>query len=155
MLERDVRIVGAASLGAIRAVELSGYGMEGVGWVFRALRRGWIRADADLAVACDPDTWAARSLPLVQVRYAAHTAIPKLTRQEQRGTLAAAQAIYFPHRTWSTLARALARRGGPLGSQAEDLVNRLAAAPDIKRADALMAVDALTGAPTSTRPNGR
>ena len=38
-LERGVRVIGAASLGALRAAECAPYGMEGVGRVFEAVAR--------------------------------------------------------------------------------------------------------------------
>src|SRR4051812_10658541 len=33
-LEQGIRVVGAASMGALRAVELAPFGMEGVGWIY-------------------------------------------------------------------------------------------------------------------------
>lgn len=39
-IERDVRVAGAASMGALRAAELAGFGMHGVGEVYRGFLAG-------------------------------------------------------------------------------------------------------------------
>ena len=53
-LERGVRVIGAASLGALRAAECAPFGMEGVGQVFAQIPRGAIEDDSDLAVVHAP-----------------------------------------------------------------------------------------------------
>ena len=53
-LERGVRVIGAASLGALRAAECAPFGMEGVGAIFAPLRDGAIEDDSDLAVVHAP-----------------------------------------------------------------------------------------------------
>ena len=57
LLESGVAVYGAASMGALRAVELHRYGMIGVGSIFRLFRRGVLDADDEVAVTYCGETW--------------------------------------------------------------------------------------------------
>jgi hypothetical protein len=50
-MKEGTHVLGAASIGALRAAELAQFGMEGVGDVFEAFRRGELDADDEVAVA--------------------------------------------------------------------------------------------------------
>ncbi|MEV7304560.1 TfuA-like protein [Streptomyces clavifer] len=66
---RGVHVIGAASIGALRAAELAPYGMLGVGSVYAAYHRGDITADDEVAVGQAPDgQWEALTWPLVNLR---------------------------------------------------------------------------------------
>ncbi|MFJ3880832.1 TfuA-like protein [Streptomyces sp. NPDC090077] len=52
---RGVGVVGAASIGALRAAELAPYGMLGVGHIYTAYVRGGIEGDDEVAVGQAPD----------------------------------------------------------------------------------------------------
>ena len=49
-LDRGVRVLGASSMGALRAAELDRFGMEGVGAIYEHYRDGWLTNDADVAL---------------------------------------------------------------------------------------------------------
>lgn len=49
-LERGIQVVGASSMGALRAAELHTFGMIGVGEIFESYRDGLIEADDEVAV---------------------------------------------------------------------------------------------------------
>jgi hypothetical protein len=68
LLDAGTRVVGAASMGALRAVELARYGMEGCGWVFEAYRSGRLEADDEVAVSYSPEDMRCLTVPLVNVR---------------------------------------------------------------------------------------
>jgi len=53
-LHRGVRVYGASSLGALRAVELGPFGMVGLGRVFERFRDGELEDDDEVAVAHAP-----------------------------------------------------------------------------------------------------
>ncbi len=53
-LSRGIRVVGTASMGALRAAELCRYGMEGVGLIFRWYRRCQFAPDDAVAVLHGP-----------------------------------------------------------------------------------------------------
>jgi hypothetical protein len=67
----DVQVYGAASFGAIRAVQLAGCGMRGIGRVYRLFRRGSL-ADSDEVFALHAPAglrYRCLTLPLVNIRY--------------------------------------------------------------------------------------
>ncbi len=53
-LAQGIRIYGSASMGALRAAELSGFGMQGVGRIFEAYRDGGYEDDDEVAVMHGP-----------------------------------------------------------------------------------------------------
>src|SRR5262249_25016326 len=50
-LSQGIHVFGAASMGALRAAELSSFGMVGVGRVYEAFERGELEADDEVAIA--------------------------------------------------------------------------------------------------------
>jgi len=106
-LRAGVRVVGASSMGALRAAELHTLGMEGVGEVYRMYRDGVLVSDDEVALAFDPETYTALSEPLVNIR-------ATLARAEAGGIieyadsevlLAAALSLYYPDRTYPRIIR--------------------------------------------------
>ena len=103
-LDRGCRVIGAGSLGALRAVECARYGAEPVG-VIAGLDAEESRtddADVALAHACAEDGYRPLSIPLVNLRATAEAHI-----DEAGHILATARAIYYPERTWQRLRRDL------------------------------------------------
>ena len=98
-----VRVLGASSMGALRAAELDDFGVRGVGSVYRAYRRGGIEGDDEVAlVHADADagfrplTWA-----LVDLRAAASTCRTEgvLSAAEADAVVATAAALPFTARS--------------------------------------------------------
>jgi len=103
-IERGCRVIGAGSLGALRAVECARYGAEPVGVI-----AGWYADesctdDADVALAHGhaEDGYRPLSIPLVNLRATAEAHIDKAGH-----ILAVARSIYYPERTWQRLRRDL------------------------------------------------
>jgi len=107
-LQQGIRVYGAASLGALRAVELSPFGMVGHGAIYQAFACGELEDDDEVAVAHTDaaDGFRAVSEALVNLR-------ATLARARQLGVLsalghdrvvAAAKRLFYPDRT---LARAI------------------------------------------------
>jgi hypothetical protein len=69
-MKEGIHVLGAASIGALRAVELAQFGMEGVGEVFEAFRRGDLKADDEVAVAhaLAEDRYRPLSVAMVDIR---------------------------------------------------------------------------------------
>lgn len=59
-----VRVVGASSMGALRAAELWRYGAIGIGAIFEAYKNGTVQDDAWVAMTYDPDTYRPLTEPL-------------------------------------------------------------------------------------------
>ncbi|GAB2788220.1 hypothetical protein GCM10027073_20560 [Streptomyces chlorus] len=143
---RGVRVIGAASIGALRAAELAPVGMLGVGHIFTAYVRGEIDGDDEVAVGQAPDGgWQALTWPVVNLRYALQLAVSVgvLDRERAAALLEALTAVYYPQRTTAAV-RAVCRRHGE-AEFAEWLAWQRARDEhfaDLKRADALAAVQA-------------
>ncbi|MFF4233471.1 TfuA-like protein [Streptomyces sp. NPDC001820] len=143
-MHRGVRVIGAASIGALRAAELHEFGMLGVGEVFRAYVRGDIDADDEVAVGQEPgDGLRALTWPLVNLRHvleiAEHEGV--VTGQTASGLLEALRAVYYPQRTMAAVLAVCRRHeaadfGAWLGQQRESDRHF----GDLKRLDALKAL---------------
>jgi len=104
-LEAGAKVLGASSMGALRASELDVYGMEGVGKIYQAYKSGHLVSDDEVALVFDPFSWEPRSEPLVNIRF-------NLDLAWQKGVISAsckdrlfhcAQAKYFPDRTYERM----------------------------------------------------
>jgi len=138
LLDLGTRVYGAASMGALRAVELSRFGMIGIGRVFRLFRRGVLDADDEVAVAYDPATYNCVSEPLVNTRYTLRAAVRAgvLTRAEALDLIINLKATYFPDRTRERLTAITRDRIGL--QRAIELRAFIAShARDVKREDAI------------------
>jgi hypothetical protein len=134
LLDRGIRVAGAASLGALRAVELCRLGMQGSGWVFEAYRSGHVTADDELVARLDPRTGSAETLFLINIRYAAEQLVAENRLDPLQATrlLTGLSALPFEERTPDELNQASKACGiGP--DVATDLTNRRF---DIKARDA-------------------
>jgi hypothetical protein len=153
LLAEGVRVLGAASIGALRAAEMDGFGMVGVGSIYRAYKRGAILGDDEVALIHGPSErdWRPLSLPLVDVRAtlwrARRTGV--IDRREARALLKAAVTTHYVERTWQAVVTAsgLEWRDPPLIS----LMNRCAL--EQKRLDARECMGTATeGAPATREP---
>jgi hypothetical protein len=110
-LERGVAVFGGASMGALRAAELDGEGMIGIGAVYRWYRDGVIDDDAEVALlhADAEHDFQPLSLPLVNVRHVAAQAraARALGRAEADALVAAAQGTFYARRSWPGLLEAV------------------------------------------------
>jgi hypothetical protein len=107
-LKRGVSIWGAASMGALRAVECRLLGMKGVGWVYEQFALGRLTADDEVAIVFEPLTGRPISIPLVNIRWATSICVEKrvLTPTEACQLIALAEAVSFRFRTEEELSRA-------------------------------------------------
>ena len=107
LLSEGVRILGASSIGALRAAEMSAFGMVGVGAIYRAYARGGLTGDDEVALVHGPAKWGWRplSVPLVDVRATLCRALREkvLTIADARALLRAAAATHYTERSWEGL----------------------------------------------------
>ncbi|MDN7025967.1 TfuA-related McrA-glycine thioamidation protein [Methanoculleus sp. FWC-SCC1] len=140
-LRAGVRVVGASSMGALRAAELDTLGMEGVGEIYRAYRDGKLVADDEVALVFDPETGTALSEPLVNIRATLDRAVNEgvLTPDAARAVLDAGRRLYFPERTYDSVADAAEP---VIGADAAERFRSFAEghAVDQKRTDAVAAL---------------
>ncbi|MGW0883472.1 TfuA-like protein [Streptomyces sp. NPDC002671] len=149
---RGVRVIGAASIGALRAAELAPYGMFGVGSIYTAYTQGDIYGDDEVAVGQAPDgEWDALTWPVVNLRHVLDLArsAEVLAGERAASLLMALRAVYYPQRTWAAV-RTVCRRQGEaeFADWMADQTKRDQHFGDLKRVDALAAVStALQGLP--------
>lgn len=140
-LARGVRVVGASSMGALRAAELYPVGMRGVGSIFERFRSGELRADDEVAVMHSQDDYQCYSDALVNIRHNLRRAVDQgvLSRAGGEYAVAQLQRRWFGHRSYK-MALKLLREGG-----FEEEAQRLRSfwdegLEDIKRRDAELAL---------------
>jgi hypothetical protein len=141
LLDAGTHVIGASSMGALRAAELHPFGMEGCGWVFEGYRDGRITGDDEVALAYSPLDGAPLTVPLVNVRrwLAELRASGQIDAVLSRRLFARARAVFFADRTFERLRAALSPLLG------EEATARLLRGPsdvtDVKAADARLALD--------------
>lgn len=142
-----IRVIGASSMGALRAAELERFGMEGVGEIFAHYRNGWLTADADVALlhADAADGYRVLTIPLVNVRATLQAVGDDglITSDETSVIMGAAEALHFTERTPAAIAKQL-RTDGLDSGHAERLVGLFSAHfVDQKARDAAAGLDHL------------
>ena len=133
------RIIGAASMGALRAAELDAMGMLGVGAVYRAFRAGWLTGDDEVAVTHAPPELRYRPVTMalvdIRARLVEEVRSRRMTKHAARSLLDSARAVPFRDRDGACLSHLAARHAVPV-----DLLDP--ASPGLKSRDATAAIDA-------------
>jgi hypothetical protein len=155
-LDRGVAVYGGSSMGALRAVETSLYGMIGFGEVFRMYADGEIDGDDEVALAHGDASvgFVGLSLPMVNVRktFARAREDGLIDSAEHDQAIAAVRSIFFADRTIEAV--------GTAPGLSPDLSARLVEAltyryVDVKRTDAeglLRHLATVASVPQVTRP---
>jgi len=141
VLDRGKTVIGAASMGALRASELDRSGMIGVGWVYDHFRRCTVRRDADVALVYSPFDFKPMTVPMVDLEYWMEraSAAGLIPDKERALLLKTARKIFFAERTVETLMGSLRRAVG--GQTLESLLAFSGGTiPSVKSVDAAEAV---------------
>jgi hypothetical protein len=161
LIDAGVPVIGASSMGALRAAELHTLGMIGVGAIFRAYASGRIIADDEVAVLHGPQEmgWAPLTIPQVNVRATLARAIRQrvISAQAARALRDRSADVFFQDRSWRWLLHIAAAESI---APAPELARLGAWLPggqvDQKRRDALEALAvaaALPAAGSAARPS--
>ncbi|MFC5668135.1 TfuA-like protein [Kitasatospora misakiensis] len=140
LLAEGVRVVGAASMGALRAAELAPYGMTGAGQIFDQLQAGVLDADDEVAVLHTPD-----GRPLAEALVNLRTALTRCSAAGLISTAAArtledlARALPYTRRSWAALGHSAAQAGAAEPFETVDAWRRTHPY-DLKREDAELAL---------------
>jgi TfuA protein len=141
ILDRGKIVIGAASMGALRASELDRSGMVGVGWVYDHFRRCAVRRDADVALVYSPFDYKPMTVPIVDVEYWMEqaSAAGLIGNRERARLLKTARNIFFAERTLDRLMGTLRRA---VGGDTLDVLLAFAGGiiPNVKAIDATEAV---------------
>ena len=152
-LSKGVHILGAASMGALRAAECQAFGMTGIGEIFQAYADGRLEDDADVAQSHAPEEMGFLPLsePLVNVAATISRclALSLISVDEGRQLRDAATATFFKDRTYRRLV-------GSCIAGTERAAAILAAlranAINLKLRDARLLIEAVVGTPDRRAP---
>lgn len=138
-LSLGVIVMGAASMGALRAAECHPFGMIGIGRIFEDYRTGRLVDDAAVALTHAPSALGSKPLtiPLVNVNATldAMEGSGLLTCGARERIEQAAAAIFFKKRTWRAIVEQCADLAEP--ERPRLLASLVAHSVDQKRVDAL------------------
>lgn len=122
-LSQGIHVLGASSMGALRAAETDAFGMVGVGRIYEGYRDGLLEDDDEVALIHGPaeSGWMPLSEPLVNLRATldAARAAGVLAATDAQHVLAAARRLHYPARSWdAALAGALQQGLAPAAAAA-------------------------------------
>lgn len=130
-------VVGASSMGALRAADCLPAGVHGVGIIFRLFNSRIISSEDEVAVLFREDRpFPPLTEPLVNMRIALRRATRKglVTASEAEGIISAAQSLHFTRRTWHGTYQ---KAGRHLPGEMLDFLQAI----DTKRSDAVQAAN--------------
>ncbi len=106
-LDEGIEVLGASSMGALRAAELHSLGMVGHGAIFEWYRDGFITGDDEVALQHADEELGYRALsePLVNIRATLQQAEREgvLARSEADALIDVAKRTYYPQRSYRAL----------------------------------------------------
>lgn len=143
-LNSGVKVVGGASMGALRASELDTHGMIGVGKVYEWYRDGVIESDDEVAVSTNPDTFEPISVPLVNIRETLKAALASglVSEEEHAGLLKLAIDTYYPDRSYFGLVKEGVKRGLIPEEKKKSVLDFCTGNEvDVKRGDAVLVLE--------------
>jgi hypothetical protein len=148
-LKAGITVLGASSIGALRAAECQSFGMIGIGEIFQRYAAGALDDDAAVALTHAPADfdYAPLTEPLVNVEATVEDLLNRgrLTDTEANGILQSARHLHFKDRTYPRVLAALSVGANRQAALAEEIQR---GAIDRKRIDAEQLVAALTTLPS-------
>jgi hypothetical protein len=156
-ITQGCRVIGAASMGALRAAECARFGMEPVGRIAADYVSGRRTSDGDVAVvhAGADDGWMALSEPLVNIDATlANLKLRGLVSDEEVDVLRrSARSIFYPDLTWAHVVTVAGdRRALPPGRVARVLHDGRRLRVDQKAIDTRLAVHRASAHGVRRRP---
>ena len=143
-LDAGVKVVGGASMGALRASELDTLGMIGVGKIYEWYRDGVIESDDEVAVSTNPDTFEPISVPLVNIRETLKAAIAAgiISEKEHDDLLGLAINTYYPDRSYFGLTKEGAKKGLIPEEKTRSVLDFcITEGVDVKKEDAILVLE--------------
>ncbi len=137
---KNIELVGASSLGALRAVELEKFGMKGIGKIFQLYKNGIINADDEVAVTFVRGKNILQSEAMIDIRFNLFLAYKKgiISRQTKKRFVKVAKNIYFPFRNYDDIITLTQKSFPSVYDELENFRNYI-----LKNRDSLKARDAI------------
>jgi hypothetical protein len=116
-MSQGIHVFGSASIGALRAVELAAFGMEGVGAIFESYRDGILEDDDEVAIAHGPSEvgFLAGSEAMVNIRQTLHNAerVGIISTEVRTALEKIGKELFYPDRNYPVLLRCASECGLP------------------------------------------
>ncbi len=137
---KNIELIGASSLGALRAVELEKFGMKGIGKIFQLFKNGVINADDEVAVTFVRGSNILQSEAMIDIRFNLFLAYKKgiITNETKKGFAKIAKSIYFPFRNYEDLINLTQQKYPSIHHELENFRSYI-----LKNKDSLKARDAV------------
>jgi hypothetical protein len=137
---KNIELIGASSLGALRAVELEKFGMKGIGKIFQLYKNGIINADDEVAVTFVRENNILQSEAMIDIRFNLFLAYKKgiITNQTKKRIAKIAKNIYFPFRNYEDIIKLTQQQFPPIYNELESFRSYI-----LKNRDSLKARDAI------------
>ncbi len=103
---KNFKVYGASSIGALRAVELEKFGMKGIGKIFELFKKNLINSDDEIAVTFDSE-YNLLSEAMIDIRYNIFLGWKKgiIDKETKDIMVKLAKRIYFPFRSYENIIR--------------------------------------------------
>jgi len=138
-LDSGIEVIGASSMGALRAAELDGTGITGVGTIYGWYRDGVIDGDDEVALLHEgsEDGFSSLTIPLVNLRWCLMRAVAEgaIDQQSEALIIERSRQMCFTDRSIDVILQPL--------EGVVDIVavkKAFASAEDLKKADAILAL---------------
>jgi hypothetical protein len=107
-VKKGVVVVGASSMGALRAAEMDTLGMVGIGEIYRMYKSGELESDDEVALVFDPSSGLALSEPLINIRFTLKRALEEgiIDTAVCDALLSSARSLFYPKRTYRAIVSA-------------------------------------------------
>lgn len=137
---KNIELIGASSLGALRAVELEKFGMKGIGKIFQLYKNGIINADDEVAVTFARENNILQSEAMIDIRFNLFLAYKKgiITNQTKKRFAKIAKNIYFPFRNYEDIIKLTHQQFPSIYNELESFRSYI-----LKNRDSLKARDAI------------
>lgn len=114
-IDQGIMVLGASSMGALRAAETADFGMIGIGKIFELYRNGSVIDDDEVVLIHGPaeEGYIPLSLPLINIRFTFERAKieKKISAEVCDAFFAIAQALFYPERTVENIAQSARKKG--------------------------------------------
>jgi TfuA protein len=147
--KEGILLAGAASLGALRAVELEKFGMVGIGKIFQLYKTGRVDADDEVAVTyahAPGGDYQLQSEAMIDIRYNLFLAWKKqfIGKKTKIALARVAKETYFPRRNYAHIIEEAKGRHPALAGEIESFDNYITSnRKSLKEIDAMRLVEYL------------
>ena len=137
---KNIELIGASSLGALRAVELEKFGMKGIGKIFQLYKNGVINADDEVAVTFVRGSNILQSEAMIDIRFNLFLAYKRgiITNETKKRFAKIAKNIYFPFRNYEDIIKLTQQQFPSIYNEVESFRSYI-----LKNRDSLKARDAI------------